>query len=74
MTEANDVRAKGTSGDIEVTAPAGGYKVTTDTRSGDVDNELGNDPNGSTPSTPHVSGDIELSEQLIPAWVYRWVR
>ncbi|MEU4287527.1 DUF4097 family beta strand repeat-containing protein [Kribbella sp. NPDC026596] len=62
LDEANDVRAKGTSGDIEVTAPSGGYKVTTDTRSGDVDNELGNDANGShSIEATTVSGDIDLS-------------
>ncbi|MEV5960380.1 DUF4097 family beta strand repeat-containing protein [Kribbella sp. NPDC051952] len=62
LAEANDVRAKGTSGDVEVTAPSGGYKVATDTHSGEVDNELGNDPNGShTIDATTVSGDIDLS-------------
>jgi hypothetical protein len=62
LAEANDVRAKGTSGDIEVTAPSGSYKVSTDTRSGEVDNELGNDANGShTIDATTVSGDIDLS-------------
>jgi hypothetical protein len=61
LAEANDVRAKGTSGDIEVKAPGGGYKVTTETRSGDVDNELGNGSNGShSIDATTVSGDIEL--------------
>ena len=61
LAEANDVRAKGTSSDIEVTAPSGGYNVSTETRSGDVDNELGDDPNGShTIDASTVSGDIDL--------------
>jgi hypothetical protein len=61
LAEASDVRAKGTSGDVEVTAPTGGYKVNTDTRSGEVDNELGNDSNGShTIDATTVSGDIDL--------------
>ena len=61
LAEANDVRAKGTSSDIEVTAPAGGYDVSTESRSGDVDNGLGDDPNGShTIQATTTSGDIEL--------------
>lgn len=61
LAEANDVRARGTSGDVEVTAPAGGYKISTDTRSGEVDNELGNDSNGShSIEATTVSGDIDL--------------
>jgi hypothetical protein len=61
LTEANDVRAKGTSGDIQVAEPSGSYKVNTDTRSGDVDNSLGNDSNGShSIDATTVSGDIEL--------------
>ncbi len=50
LAEVNDVRAKGTSSDVEVTAPAGGYKVSTETHSGDVDNGLGNDPSAATAS------------------------
>lgn len=61
LAEANDVRAKGTSSDIEVIAPAGGWNVSTETRSGDVDNSLGDDPNGShTMIATTTSGDIEL--------------
>ncbi|GAB3942600.1 hypothetical protein GCM10029976_063890 [Kribbella albertanoniae] len=60
LVEANDIRVKGTSGDVDITAP-GGYRVTTDTRSGEVENTLGNDTAGMhslTAST--VSGDIDL--------------
>ncbi|WP_405062860.1 DUF4097 domain-containing protein [Kribbella sp. NBC_01505] len=61
LTEANDVRVKGTSGDVEISAPGGGYKVTTDTRSGEVENALGNDSAGTHSITAAtVSGDIEL--------------
>lgn len=61
LAEANDVRAKGTSSDIDVTAPAGSWKVSTETRSGDVDNRLGDEPNGSnTLNAATTSGDIEL--------------
>jgi hypothetical protein len=61
LAETNDVRAKGTSGDIEVTAPSGGYNVSTETHSGEVDNELGDDPNGSRSIDARtVSGDIDL--------------
>ncbi|WP_433163513.1 DUF4097 family beta strand repeat-containing protein [Kribbella sp. CA-247076] len=61
LAEANDVRAKGTSSDIDVTAPAGSWNVSTETRSGDVDNALGDDANGShTVQATTTSGDIEL--------------
>jgi putative adhesin len=61
LAEANDVRAKGTSSDIEISAPSGGYKVSTDTRSGEVDNELGDNADGShTLEATTVSGDIDL--------------
>ena len=61
LAEANDIHAKGTSSDIEITAPAGGYRISTDTRSGEVENDLGNDPNGShTVDATTTSGDIEL--------------
>jgi DUF4097 and DUF4098 domain-containing protein YvlB len=62
LDEAVDVRAKGTSGDIEVTAPSGGYQVHTDTRSGEVDNGLGNDPaGGHSIDASTVSGDVTLA-------------
>lgn len=62
LDEANDVHAKGTSSDVEVTAPAGGYQVSTETHSGDVDNELGNDPDGShSIEARTVSGDVTLA-------------
>jgi hypothetical protein len=61
LDEANDVHAKGTSGDIEISAPGSGYKVSTETRSGDVDNGLGNDANGAhSIDARTVSGDVEL--------------
>jgi hypothetical protein len=61
LAEANDIQVKGTSGDIEITAPSGDYKVSTDTRRGDVENNLGNSPTGShTVSASTTSGDIEL--------------
>ncbi|WP_344212178.1 DUF4097 family beta strand repeat-containing protein [Kribbella sancticallisti] len=62
LDEANDVIAKGTSSDVEVTAPAGGYRITTDTRSGEVDNGLGNDPGGTHRiEAKTVSGDVTLA-------------
>ncbi|TDO67645.1 putative adhesin [Kribbella sp. VKM Ac-2571] len=61
LSEANDIRAKGTSGDIKITAPSSDYNVTTESRHGDVDNELGNGTNGShTITATTTSGDIEL--------------
>jgi hypothetical protein len=61
LAEANDVRAKGTSSDIDVTAPAGSYKVSTETRSGEVGNQIGDDPNGThTIDATTTSGDIDL--------------
>ena len=61
LAEATDVRAKGTSGDIRVTAPAGDYKVSAESRSGEVDKELADDPNGShTIQATTTSGDIDL--------------
>jgi hypothetical protein len=61
LSEANDIRAKGTSGDIEITAPGGDYKVSTDTKHGEVENELGNSGTGSHSLTATTtSGDIEL--------------
>ena len=67
LDEENDVRAKGTSSDIEVKAPAGDYKVHTETRSGDVENGLGNDPNGShSIDASTVSGDVNCSDATAP--------
>ena len=61
LAEANDVHATGTSGDISITAPTSDYEVTTDTRSGDVENKLGNTTGGShTISATTTSGDVEL--------------
>jgi hypothetical protein len=61
LAEANDVRVKGTSGDIEITAPGGDYKVSTESRTGDVENTLGNSADASHSLTATTtSGDIEL--------------
>ncbi|MFD7152996.1 DUF4097 domain-containing protein [Kribbella sp. NPDC059898] len=61
LAEANDVNAKDTSGDIQITAPGTDYKVSTDTRHGDVENKLGNTDTGShSVSASTTSGDIEL--------------
>lgn len=61
LDEALDVRATGTSSDVEVTAPAGGYQVHTKTHSGEVENGLGNDPNGGhSIDASTVSGDVKL--------------
>jgi DUF4097 and DUF4098 domain-containing protein YvlB len=61
LTDANDVHAKGTSGDIEISAPTGDYKVTTDTKHGEVENNLGNNTAGThTLTATTTSGDIEL--------------
>jgi DUF4097 and DUF4098 domain-containing protein YvlB len=62
LDEAADVTAKGTSSDVEVTAPAGGYRVSTETRSGEVENGLGNDPDGGHRiEAKTVSGDVTLA-------------
>jgi hypothetical protein len=61
LAEPNDVTVKGTSGDIEVKAPGTGYKVTADSKHGDVDNRLGTGADGShTITATTTSGDIEL--------------
>ncbi|MBB5982199.1 DUF4097 family beta strand repeat-containing protein [Kribbella solani] len=61
LTEANDVQVRGTSSDIGITVPSSDYKVSTDTRHGDVENQLGSTPNGShSISATTTSGDIEL--------------
>jgi len=62
LDEAVDVRAKGTSSDIDVTAPSGAYQVHTKTHSGEVDNGLGNDPaGGHSIDASTVSGDVTLA-------------
>ncbi|WP_350280233.1 DUF4097 family beta strand repeat-containing protein [Kribbella sp. HUAS MG21] len=64
VSEPADVRAKGTSGDIEITAPGGDYKVSTDTKHGEVENELGNAETGShTLTATTTSGNIELHRE-----------
>ncbi|HEY3560044.1 MAG TPA: DUF4097 family beta strand repeat-containing protein [Kribbella sp.] len=61
LAEASDVNAKGTSGDIEITAPGSDYKVSTDSKHGDVENDLGSNPTaGHTLNATTTSGDIEL--------------
>jgi DUF4097 and DUF4098 domain-containing protein YvlB len=61
LAEANDVNVKGTSGDIEITAPGGGYQVTTDSKHGEVENDLGDDTSAAHSLTATTtSGDIEL--------------
>jgi hypothetical protein len=61
LTEAADVQAKGTSGDIEISAPGGDYKVTTESKHGEVENNLGNNTTAAhTLTATTTSGDIEL--------------
>ena len=61
LAEASDVHAKGSSGDIEITAPGGDYKVSTESRTGDIENSLGNSADAShTLTATTTSGDIEL--------------
>ncbi|TCC20751.1 DUF4097 family beta strand repeat-containing protein [Kribbella speibonae] len=61
VSEANDIRAKGTSGDIEISAPTGAYKVTTESKHGEVEDGLGNTTTaGHTLTATTTSGDIEL--------------
>ncbi|RZT12872.1 putative adhesin [Kribbella sp. VKM Ac-2569] len=61
LSEANDIRAKGTSGDIEISAPTGAYKVTTETKHGEVEDSLGNNTTaGHSLTATTTSGDIEL--------------
>ncbi|ADB35828.1 hypothetical protein Kfla_6837 [Kribbella flavida DSM 17836] len=62
LAEATDVTAEGTSGDVEVIAPEGSYAVDTDTRSGEVDNGLGDAAAAEhTVRATTVSGDVELT-------------
>ncbi|WP_327638606.1 DUF4097 domain-containing protein [Kribbella sp. NBC_00482] len=61
LSEANDIRAKGTSGDIEISAPTGAYKVTTESKHGEVEDGIGNNTTaGHTLTATTTSGDIEL--------------
>ncbi|TDO54600.1 DUF4097 and DUF4098 domain-containing protein YvlB [Kribbella sp. VKM Ac-2527] len=61
LDEAADVTAEGTSGDVRVLAPAGGYQVTADTSSGDVQNTIGNTSDGThTIKATTTSGDVDL--------------
>jgi hypothetical protein len=62
LAEPNDVTADVTSGDIEVSAPSGAYRVQTETRTGDVDNALGDTATAEhTIRATTVSGDVELT-------------
>jgi DUF4097 and DUF4098 domain-containing protein YvlB len=64
LDEANDVTAQGTSSDIRVVVPAGSYRTTTDTTSGDVSNQLVADPNGTHQIDARtVSGDVALASK-----------
>ncbi|MFI5691204.1 DUF4097 family beta strand repeat-containing protein [Kribbella sp. NPDC051586] len=64
LSEPNDISAKGSSGDIEITAPTGDYKVTTSTRTGDTEDNLGNNTNAPhTITATTTSGDIELQSR-----------
>lgn len=61
LDQANDVTLRGTSGDIRVVAPAGAYRVRTDTSSGDISTEFDDSPDGGhTIDARTVSGDVEL--------------
>ncbi|ONI68030.1 hypothetical protein BWI15_33795 [Kribbella sp. ALI-6-A] len=62
LAEPNDVTADVTSGDVEVSAPSGAYRIETETRSGEVDNELGDTSTADhTIRATTVSGDVELT-------------
>ena len=62
LDEPNNVTAKGTSSDVPVVAPAGSYKIETETHSGDVANGLTSDPAGTyIIDASTVSGDVELA-------------
>lgn len=62
LDEATDVTAEDTSGDIHVEAPAGEYQIHTQTRHGEVDNELTNNAAAAHKiDASTVSGDVDLS-------------
>lgn len=64
LAEPTSVDAEGTSSDIEVIAPAGAYKVHTETRSGDVKNDLTSDQSAThTIEATTVSGDVQLTSR-----------
>jgi hypothetical protein len=64
VDEPADVDARGTSGDVEVEAPAGDYQIHTGTRNGDVDNELTDNATAVHKiSATTVSGDVDLSSR-----------
>jgi DUF4097 and DUF4098 domain-containing protein YvlB len=64
LDEPADVDARGTSGDVHVEAPAGDYQIRTDTRNGDVDNELTDNTTAAHKiSATTVSGDVDLSSR-----------
>jgi DUF4097 and DUF4098 domain-containing protein YvlB len=62
LTKAADVRVGAQSGDVDVTVPAGDYKVATSADSGDVNSDVDDDPAGDHRLDLHTdSGDITVS-------------
>jgi hypothetical protein len=60
LTAARSVSVETQSGNIEVTVPSGKYHVTASTESGNVDNDLGDDPSGEPIEVRAESGDITI--------------
>jgi putative adhesin len=63
LDEPNSVTAKGTSSDIQVTVPTAGYRVDTDTSTGEITDFPGDPGARFSLDAQTVSGDIELAQR-----------
>lgn len=63
LSQAQNVRAEASSGNVSVTVPAGSYRVATDTGSGDVNSDVANSDDGAHQIDLHTnSGDVTLRQ------------
>jgi hypothetical protein len=60
LAAVNSVSVETQSGDIEVTVPSGKYHVTASTESGDLTNDLDDDPSGTPIEASAQSGNVTL--------------
>jgi DUF4097 and DUF4098 domain-containing protein YvlB len=60
LTAVRSVSVETQSGNIEVTVPSGKYHVTASTESGNLDNDLGDDPSGEPIQASAQSGDVTI--------------
>lgn len=60
LTAVRSVFVETQSGNVEVTVPSGKYHVTASTESGNLDNDLGDDPSGEPIQVSAQSGDVTI--------------